>query len=478
MTIRPTLVLTLSVFATAPLAAQEQFRTRQTSLTLGSYSTFTDLDGDGDQDLLEIEAGVVEWHQNDGSGRFGPPITALGPATPAGLTVGDFDGDGDDDVAVFGTPLDQSLLLLNDGSAVLQASPLLTTLPTGPLVGAIVASTADVDGDGDLDLAAIPALGNVFVLLNDGSGGFTEDPTAISGTALVLSSRIHAMDFDGDGDTDILTDSPATLFLNDGAGNFTATPQNAGFTASRAADLNGDGIADLAGISGPSLYLYFGKSGGTLTPAGVTPLGGFPLSYELVVGDLDDDGDADILVSVPFGNPPIRTFVNDGAGVFADESATRSSSLPPRTGVIALGDIDGDGDSDALLFDTGQGMLAVNHHRQIAVPAPATLGSSLRIELSYEPGYGDGLGLALPVLGPSAPALPTPYGNLWIEPSAAISLPFALLPGPIGEAFVQVAVPNDPSLIGGDAVVQAVILEPLDLSAPIRLTGFETVTIQ
>jgi hypothetical protein len=161
-----------------------------------------DLDGDGDLDLtvhvnLPMPLNVM-LNQGDATFVAGPSGDLLGYIE---TTLADFDGDGDLDAAgITGHALEGTLnVSLNQGSGVF-----------GPAVGYALASwpsgvaAGDFDGDGDLDLAAscqgATSPGACFVWHNHGDGSFggsTTLPIATS-TSAVLSS-----DFDQDGDLDL-----------------------------------------------------------------------------------------------------------------------------------------------------------------------------------------------------------------------------------------------------------------------------------
>ncbi len=107
-----------------------------------------------------------------------------------------------------------------------------------------------------------------------------------------------------------------------------------------------DAIITESFLGGPDLVLRF-NSGGLVT--GVESLGpaGTGLSSDVALGDLDGDGDLDAFVtnsgSVTFEN---RVFLNNGDGTFTDTGQALGTSA--STGV-ALGDVDGDGDLDAFV---------------------------------------------------------------------------------------------------------------------------------
>ena len=167
----------------------------------------------------------------------------------------------------------------------------------------------DVDGDGDLDIVDAggtesgPA-GYLRVYRGDGRGGFTPAdrraaiaiPPAPRGTLLA--------DMDGDGDLDVALghpDSLVSILLNDGAAGFAPSAGSPFRVAGpayglAAADLNGDGRTDLAAATAGSVTVLV-RSGRGFTPAPGSPYPAGPGAYRLAAGDIDEDGRPDLLAS-------------------------------------------------------------------------------------------------------------------------------------------------------------------------------------
>ena len=166
-----------------------------------------DFDSDGDQDLAVAnqQSANVTILSNQGNGNFSP--TATSPVSaglfPQGVAVIDLEGDGDPDLAITNQGSDDVTLLRNTGSAnftELGSSP----EPVGdrPLSPAAV---ADFEGDGDQDMAvANTDDDNVTVLRNNGSGGFSPPTTSPESVDNGPISTVAA-DFDGDLDPDLGT---------------------------------------------------------------------------------------------------------------------------------------------------------------------------------------------------------------------------------------------------------------------------------
>jgi hypothetical protein len=359
------------------LAADMWFEDSGQSLgTNTDGAAFGDLDGDGDLDVL---VGCRNWPGgpscretlvwlNNGSGQFSKGWSAR-ETNVGGLALGDLDGDGDLDAFLTkGSPFgsNNSEVWLNDGQGNFADS--------GQRLNdfAFKVVLADVDTDGDLD--AITALaccefegerdtGKVW--LNNGAGEFTH-----SGQRLVASIDIAMGDVDGDGDLDAyfargVERSVDLLYLNDGKGNFTDTGQrlDPSFTNSvRLGDLDGDGDLDVfvangnvgGGARSEPDRVYLNDGMGKFVDSGQRL--GTALSESVELADIDGDGDLDAFVANGvrhWGNvvdQPNEIWLNDGSGVFTlgQELGDAASYL------VALGDIDNDGDLDAFIGNIGQ----------------------------------------------------------------------------------------------------------------------------
>ncbi len=150
-----------------------------------------------------------------------------------GLTVADIDGDGDQDIlfaVAFGA---QPRLLVNDGTGHFTDES-STRLPLVNL-NAFGVAAGDVDADGDLDVvfcdagASFPggSGGLARLFLNDGTGHFTDAPGQMNAVPKVGAQQVNFVDIDNDFDLDVIVDgrsSPQQLYVNDGTGNFTYTP--------------------------------------------------------------------------------------------------------------------------------------------------------------------------------------------------------------------------------------------------------------
>jgi len=189
----------------------------------GTFVSVVDFDGDGYTDFL-YNAGEGMLFRNNGQGKFEEVKTAgikfnSTDVNKIGVAWGDFDNDGDLDLAVPQNNVVRLFRNNNDGTftdATAQAGEL------GKVPGAwTVAAWGDVDRDGRLDLYVGKGDGDARLFINKGDGTFVNMVEPLGLYHLVGNARVFGAalaDFDGDGDLDILANSiegRSTVFMND-----------------------------------------------------------------------------------------------------------------------------------------------------------------------------------------------------------------------------------------------------------------------
>lgn len=360
-----TSVFALWLFSQSALAQHFDLRAPGFVPRIGSWGNMyafvaADFDGDGDQDIVGKSDAIVML-TNEGNGRFRHAFD-LPQVQIERFLVADFDGDGDPDVLCV-TP-NTLTMLVNSVTAFTAVHVFQFPVPD---YGNAVA-VADVDNDGDIDIVSanygwssamplqiVPHPG--YLLRNNGAGAFIHDPIALPSASEPYSS-LAAADFDGDGDIDLVQGGyNLRVLTNDSTGNFGAhSPPVAAVGAVydlTAFDADGDSDVDVACATGAGEQLFVNDGTGRLTSSITLPPSG--RSNHVLGGDVDGDGDTDLLVTavgppvVSFEAPP-RLWRNDGAGGFqlAQQpwSQLELAALRPL-----MFDADGDSDLDVLLFD-------------------------------------------------------------------------------------------------------------------------------
>ncbi len=317
----------------------------------------SDLDGDGDLDIAEVNSDNIGFNNtiwiNDGTGGFVDSNVTGITAGSGSIAASDVDGDGDQDL-LSGSPYVDNIWLNNGQNPVDFTA---TYQPLGSSDSTSTVQMADLDGDGDLDIVFGNAIGTTgqadTIWINDGEGNFSD-----SGQALGLSPSmtVALADVDLDNDIDLVighfNDIANSVWLNDGDGIYTDSGQVLGSSNTRSlavGDIDADGDPDLiagngngtsSSVAGEPNIIWLNNGSGVFTDSGHL---GNDDTRRVVLEDMDGDGDLDI-VSGNFGTVN-GVWSNDGSGGFTDSGLTFGISV---TLTLSQGDFDGDGDIDIV----------------------------------------------------------------------------------------------------------------------------------
>jgi len=287
-----------------------------------NHSDFLDIERDDDLDIYLSNS----WNRdylfvNDGSGNFtdeSERIPLDEDSRSKEADYGDIEGDLDLDIIVAEFNSRFNRLLINNGNGFYSSAP-PSRFPSGrDNTNEIV--FGDVDGDFDLDVVVANNTGNLNrILINDSNGYFTDETDSRAPEDGNQSNGLAIGDIDNDGDLDVYFAngwSPGfdRLWINNGLGYFTDESEE------RTPFINN-------------------------------------VSSDVTFGDIDNDGDLDILTANDanqgFQNTN-KVYINDGSGFFTDETEQRLPDNLSYADEVVLGDVDLDGDLDLFIINKGK----------------------------------------------------------------------------------------------------------------------------
>ena len=298
-----------------------------------------------------------------------------------GIAIADFDGNGSEDIFAVATGAANHLYIRpsekNPGQPAEAAAEMGVagdaTLPTGVTNYDEGASAADVDNDGDQDILVTSLYGKNLLFRKLANGHFRAESDEIGiGDCWARSCSAIWADVNGDGALDLYIaneDSSNRLYLNNGAGHFRDVTAAAGLRTARGggggpacADIDSDGDPDLfvprygranllfvnLDSRSPEGIPFFAEQGRERGVAGSDTLA---RSTSATWGDVDNDGDLDLLVTNQAQSNWL--YLNDGRGRFQDGTAVSGLTSSDLTVTALLLDADNDGDLDLLTGNRG-----------------------------------------------------------------------------------------------------------------------------
>lgn len=359
------------LLTTCVLAADPLFEAPVNYSTVDSPNSMctADFNGDGHLDLA-VAGNIVHILFNNGDGTF----TDAGNYEVEGsshwyIVSGNFNGDGYADLAMMAGLQAAVMLNLGDGTF---ADPVLYPAGSWPKTIAAV----DLDNDGYDDLAVVNRdTYHTTLLQNQGDGTFAFLSELANGCGNIW--WVATADFDGDGWDDLATaaidedwfpypfptlESCVNIHLNDGDGTFTTRDYSTGLLGELVfpGDLDSDGDCDVViGYDGSGFSVLFNNGSGALSGFTKYTVAGTAKSFG--VADFDLDGLNDLTATMGGANS-VGVLLNTGGGIFGTP-AYYPVGLVPNSVVTA--DFDGDGDIDLAVANQGSDDISVLMNRSI-----------------------------------------------------------------------------------------------------------------
>jgi hypothetical protein len=478
----------------------------------------SDMDGDGDLDLLAVasEAGEIAWFERSGSAGL-VSWTEHGVATgfegAASAFPVDMDGDGDQDVLGAAYEADEIAWWENLDH---QATVWVKHPVAGSFWGARQAVAGDFDGDGDNDIVGIAQYVDGVTLWEQPRPGGNAWIRSLIDTDFGAASCVAIEDLDGDGDPDVVASAEHSTHEITWWENGQTEPRwtrhliqdEAKYARSVCTgDVDGDGDIDVAGRTTKGVHVWLNLNGaGTLWS--VVKITAVLTGQRVLFADVDQDGDLDVLYAM---SSRIDWYENTTGSGTAWVAHTPLNDFLDASSAVAM-ELDDDGFLEIVGSSTFDDQICWVDH--IAAYEPGGNLTSSILYLHGDPGWGSldattvlpgGCAVCFQVrasdnassMGPWSESLAPPLSLAGLLPDQANYFQYRVLlsttdssssptlndvtltwdPVPIIPAGASVPdatglLPSHPNPVSGSPVIRFVITEPLTVELSLfDLTG-------
>ncbi len=334
------------------------FTVDETITINGNFFTLADIDSDGDLDLLSVSLAFNKFYafDNDGSGSFTASAESIAVTNPYFLDVGDLDGDGDLDVVVTTGSSEQAVQLVNDGSGSFTSQAIIGfDSPRGVRVG-------DINDDGNQDLVGVGVTSATNLIGINASAptdvtiGFI-DPAETIDLSVPIGTHIGAFNVTDPGSSDHTVEFVAgdgdehNPFFTLANGNLRINADLRRYTGLDEINLRVRATNEFGVAFDKTFVIAVSGAVNDPSPASfeaTAQLSSADRLRDIAFGDIDDDGDKDLILATDGGG---KVWLNDGSAGFADSGMSLGSSAVLKVTPV---DVDGDADIDvAFTASTG-----------------------------------------------------------------------------------------------------------------------------
>ena len=324
-----------------------------------------DLDRDGDLDILIAarDGNRISWYENNGANppAFVEHLVTTSALGAVSVHVGDMNGNGLLDIIAASEQDNKIAIHRSDGANPPTFTEVVAYQPMLPTDGLDLAKSvfaADIDGDGDLDIAYVGEDNNEVGWLENVGGDPPTFVPHVLATDVAHAKVVVALDLDRDGDLDILVasagDNQIVWFEHGGDRPPTFTKHIITTTALgardvHAADLDGDGDIDVLSASRNDNRIIWYPNRATSRTALYNEntqsiIHVYRGARHVQAADMNQDGHMDLLAIF---DDQVLWFENDGASPPGfSPNVVGANTRGGRW--VAVGDLDGDGDLDVV----------------------------------------------------------------------------------------------------------------------------------